>query len=278
MFDTLAQVDYYSIGRAVAMIVIGLPLLYLLSRGLGQMLVKHGSEHSSVIVRRFVLWGGMILIVLFVLTELGYDITGLVATAGIATVAIGFAAQTTLSNFISGLFLIGEKPFRIGDLIRIGDRLGIVSSIDMLSVKLRTFDNLFVRIPNEEMIKREVVNITRFPIRRMDIDVRVAYSSNLSQVENILKELALNNPYALDDPEPLILVKDFRESEIVFLWGVWFEKNDYLNLRNALLREMKERFEREGIEIPYPHLKVYAPKGGWPDSRGANVPSSSDQG
>jgi len=97
-------------------------------------------------------------------------------------------------------------------------------------------------------------------------------------VENILKELALNNPYALDDPEPLILVKDFRESEIVFLWGVWFEKNDYLNLRNALLREMKERFEREGIEIPYPHLKVYAPKGGWPDSRGANVPSSSDQG
>ncbi|MDP0500971.1 MAG: mechanosensitive ion channel family protein [Verrucomicrobiota bacterium JB022] len=263
----MASLDYFSIARAAAMVLLGFPLLMLLGRLGGQMLVRHGSEHSSIILRRFILWGGSIILILLVLTELGYDITGLVATAGIATIAIGFAAQTTLSNFISGLFLIGEKPFRIGDLIRIGERLGVVASIDMLSVKLRTLDNLFVRIPNEDMIKREVVNITRYPIRRMDIEVRVAYRSDLSKVKEILAELAKENLWALDDPEPLILIKDFRPDEILFLWGVWFEKSDYLNLRNSLLQEMKERFEREGIEIPYPHLKVYAPAEGWPDSR-----------
>lgn len=251
--------DWRPMASVIAVVLPGFALVVLLSRMLGRLLTRHGSEHSGLIVQRFVLWGGSLALALGSLSLFGFDITGLLATAGVATVAIGFAAQTTLSNFISGLFLIGEKPFRIGDLIRVGERLGVVTSIDMLSVKLRTLDNLFVRIPNEEMIKRELVNVTRFPIRRMDVNVRVAYPSDLDRVEAILRELARDNPFALEDPEPLVLVKDFAPNEIVLLWGVWFEKSDYVNLRNSLLRSLKDRLTQEGIEIPFPQLRVHAP-------------------
>jgi small-conductance mechanosensitive channel len=190
--------------------------------------------------------------------ELDFDLTGLLATAGIASVAIGFAAQTSLSNLISGLFLIGEKPFKIGDLIRVDGVLGVVDSIDLLSIKLRTLDNLFVRIPNENVIKAPVTNVTRYPIRRMDIDIGVAYKERAGRVLEILAEVARANRFALNEPEPLILFQDFGDSALKFRFGVWFEKSNYLLLRNSLLQDIQERFNTEGIEIPFPQITLHA--------------------
>jgi small-conductance mechanosensitive channel len=118
---------------------------------------------------------------------------------------------------------------------------------------LRTFDNRFVRIPNESLIKGTFINITRFPIRRMDIDIRVAYKEDVDHVVRVLTEIADQNPYALDEPAPLILFNGFGDSALEFLLGVWFEKTDTLTLRNSIMKEIKSRFDREGIEIPFPH-------------------------
>jgi len=103
----------------------------------------------------------------------------LLGAAGILTVAPGFASQTSASNLVSGLFMIAEHPFGVGDTIRLGSIAGEVPSIDLLSVNLRTPDNLYVRIPNETMIKSEITNLTRFPIRRLDLEIGVAYKENL---------------------------------------------------------------------------------------------------
>ena len=137
--------------------------------------------------------------------ELGFSLAVIMGAAGVLTVALGFASQTTASNLISGLFLIGERSFEIGDLIRVGTTTGEVLSIDALSVKLRTFDNLFVRIPNESLIKSEVTTLTRFPIRRLDLLLGVAYKEDIGRVQKVLTEVADRNPLCLDEPPPLFI-------------------------------------------------------------------------
>jgi small-conductance mechanosensitive channel len=244
--------------RVAVFVIGGLLLLYAVSFAVARVLRDVQSTHFALLMRKLIFYLGSVIIIISVLLELGFDLTGLLATAGIATLAIGFAAQTSLSNLISGLFLIGEKPFRIGDLVRVSEVLGVVESIDLLSIKIRTLDNLFVRIPNESMIKNPVTNITRYPIRRMDLDIGVAYKEDVGRIMEILKELAAANPFVLDDPQPLILFNDFGESALKFRFGLWFEKSNFLKLRNSIMREIKERFDREGIEIPFPHITLYS--------------------
>lgn len=244
--------------RIAFFVLFGLIALNVLAYAAARLPSSRQSPHIAQILRKLILYGGALLIFITVLLEMGFDLTGVLATAGVATVAIGFAAQTSLSNLISGLFLIGEKPFQIGDLVRVGGTFGVVDSIDLLSIKIRTLDNLFVRIPNESMLKEPVTTITRYPVRRMDLEIGVAYKEDVRRVMEVLRELAASNPYALDDPEPLILFDRFGDSALQFRFGVWFEKSNYLALRNSLLTELKERFDEEGIEIPFPHVTLYS--------------------
>jgi small-conductance mechanosensitive channel len=130
--------------------------------------------------------------------------------------------------------------------------------VDLLSVKIRTFDNQYVRIPNEKLIKTEVVNVTKFPIRRLDINLSIAYREDIGRVKELLLQIAQKNPYCLDNPEPLFVIKEFGDHGIELLLGVWFVKTDYLVAKNTMMQEIKERFDREAIEIPFPHVSLYA--------------------
>lgn len=238
-------------------LLIGLPLLFLGSRAAGRLLTKHVSAHAGAVLSKGIFYAGVVILLLTSLRELGFELTAILGAAGVLGVAIGFASQTSLSNIISGLFLIWEKPFLIGDAIKVDQTVGMVHSIDLLSIKLRTFDNRFIRIPHESLIKNEVINITRFPIRRLDIQVGVAYKEDVQKVIRVLKEVADKNPHCLDEPEPIIIFQDFGDSSLNFLFGVWFAKADFLVLRNSIMAEIKERFDAEGIEIPFPHRTLY---------------------
>lgn len=239
------------------LVAIGIPLSFVLGRMLRQALGKRTSPHVAILVGRFISYSFLIVIVLTVLREFGIRLTPLLGAAGVAGIAIGFAAQTSLSNLISGVFLIMEKPFAVGDLIRSDQYVGLVHSIDLLSVKLRTFDNTLIRIPNETLIKNPVTNITAFPIRRMDINIGVAYKEDIPRVMKVLREVADATPECLDEPEPFILFKGFGDSALEFLLGLWFAKADYVAVRNAVLPAIKTRFDEEGIEIPFPHRTLY---------------------
>lgn len=237
---------------------IGWPVIRMISGIVRKSLNKHASPQASMLGYRLVLYVGTILLVLTALDQFGVPLSTILGAAGIAGVAIGFAAQTSLSNLISGIFLIWEKPFAVEDVIKTGDTVGLVVAIDLLSTKIRTFDNTLVRIPNELLIKTQFTNITKFSIRRFDINLGVAYKEDIGKVMKILREVADANPNCLDEPEPLIVFKGFGDSALEFLFGVWFAKADFLLLRNTIQREIKERFDREGIEIPFPHRTLYA--------------------
>ena len=243
---------------ALGILCVGLAIVFLAGLLLKRALKPRLSPHHLLLAQKTILYVGIVLVVCTVLIHLNVNLTAVLGAAGIVTVAIGFAAQTSLSNLISGLFLLSERPFEVGDLIVVGNTRGIVLSIDLLSVELRTHDNLFVRMPNETLIKAEVTTVTRFPIRRMDINVGVAYKENVGQVIQVLKEIADANPNSLTEPAPLILFKDFGASSLDFLVGIWFEKTKFLDLKNSIMKEIKERFDQEGIEIAFSHLTVYA--------------------
>lgn len=237
---------------------VGLPLLRFAGFVIRKALKKKISDQAVMLFSKGVVYIGSGIIILMTLQEVGFHLSTLLGAAGIAGVAIGFAAQTSLSNLISGLFLIWEQPFKVGDVLHVGEDHGTVHSIDLLSVQLRTFNNQLIRIPNEVLIKTSFTNVTRFPIRRMEIPIGVAYKEDVSKVIAILKEVADRNPYCLDEPPPLIIFKGFGDSALEFMFGPWFAKADYVNLRNSLLTEVKNRFDAEGIEIPFPHRTLYA--------------------
>jgi small-conductance mechanosensitive channel len=243
--------------RAAVIIVIGFILLFILNRYLKIWLKKRLSPQAQLILYKVINYGGFIIITLSVLREFDIRMTAIFGAAGIAAVAIGFAAQNSLSNVISGLFLLWEKPFKIGDLVKTEGQLGIIYSMDLLSVNLRTFDNLLIRIPNEKIMKATFINITRFPIRRLDLKINIAYKDDVEKTFEVLKDIAKRNPYCLDEPEPILIFQGFMDSAQEILFGVWFEKSDYVVLRNSILKEVKKRFDEEGIEIPFPHRTIY---------------------
>jgi len=244
--------------RALLILIVAWPSVALLARLTRRTLKKHASAQAAMLGYQSVYYGGCVILVLTVLTELGFKVSTILGAAGIAGVAIGFAAQTSLSNLISGIFLIWEKPFQVDDVIKTSNgTMGAVMEIDLLSTKIRTFDNTQVRIPNEALIKSEVTTITRFSIRRMDIPIGVAYKEDVERVMRVLREVANANPFCLDEPEPFILFKGFGDSSLDFMMGLWFAKTDYVALRNSILPELFNRFREENIEIPFPHITLY---------------------
>jgi len=242
----------------ILVFVVGIIVTRVVSALIGRISKKYITRQYSMLIRKAVYYSCAVIVLIIILQLLGVKVGALLGAAGIAGIAIGFASQTSMSNLISGLFLISEKPFEVGDVIRVDKTFGVVQSIDLLSVKINTFDNLFIRIPNEKLINTEITNITRYPIRRMDIKLKVAYKSSISKVKDALQNVAANNPLCLDEPEPLILFTDFGESGMEFLFGLWFYKTDYLAMKNSVMQDIKEKFDGEGIEIPFPHLSLYA--------------------
>jgi len=239
--------------RIVFILIIGSVSIHLISYLIKRSLHKQLSRQSMMLVIRTIIYTGYTGLVLIVVRELEYDLTALFGAAGVVGIVIGVASQTSIGNIISGLFLVGEKSFELGDVVKVGDKTGTVYSIDLLSIKIRTYDNLLIRIPNQTVISSELTNITKFPIRRLDFQVGVAYKEDLAKVKKLLEDVARNNPLCLEEPEPIIIFQAFGSSSIDITFGVWFEKANFLAVKNSVFQEIKETFDHEGIEIPFPN-------------------------
>jgi len=251
------QENLYLMLRVGVYVLIGFIILRIIIFFIKRALRKRVSSQSMMLMSKAVNYIGLLIIFLVVLKTLGLSLTAVLGAAGVIGIAVGIASQTSISNIISGLFLVSEKPFEVGDVIKVGDKTGIIESVDLMSVKIRTFDNLFIRIPNETIIKTEVTNITRYPIRRMDFNISVAYKENLKTVHELLIDIADKNPDCLEEPAPLILFTDFGDSGISILFGIWFEKTNYIKVKNTVFTEIHQRFKEEDIEIPFPHVSLY---------------------
>ena len=260
MMDWLGNLSWATVlplARAAVLVLLGLLLSSLASRLVVRFLRQRLSAHVLQLIRRITFYAILALFIASALRELGFNLAVLMGAAGVLGVAIGFASQTTASNLISGLFLIGERSFEVGEIIKVGQTTGEVLSIDALSVKLRTMDNLYVRIPNETLIKSEVTTLNRFPIRRFDLTVGVAYKEDLDRVRDVLMNAAEANVHCLDEPAPLFIFTGFGDSSLDIQFSVWARRENFLTLRNTISADIKRAFDEAGIEIPFPHRTIY---------------------
>ncbi len=250
--------DPFVLLRAAAWVFLGTPLVLALSRWVRGVVASRYSPQQGLVAGKLVLYPGLLLVLVTTLNELQFSLTPLLGAAGIVGIAVGFASQTSVSNVISGFFLIAEKSFEVDDVIQVGNTTGRILSIDTLSVKLRTFDNRYIRIPNETLVKSEVVNITRFPIRRLDLNVGVAYKEDIPRVRKLLLEVARDNPRSLMEPEPVVFFDGYGDSSLDLRLTVWATRENFFALKTSMLERIKARFDAEGVEIPFPHLSLYA--------------------
>lgn len=258
IWGQLLAYNWMGLLQALLILVIGLIGARIAGRAAARAVQGRMGMHEATLIRRLVFYLIAALVFATALHQLGFRLGVLLGAASILTVAIGFASQTSASNLISGLFLLAERPFQLGDMIKVGDATGEVIAIDLISVKLRTFDNLYVRIPNESLVKSQVTNFSRFPIRRFDLQVGVAYKEDVERVRKVLEQVAERNPLCLDDPKPLIMFQGFGDSSINLQLSVWGRRETFFDLRSNVPLEVKKAFDEQGIEIPFPHVSLYA--------------------
>ncbi len=244
--------------RAAIVLIIGFTIGRILSALVGGLIGRKGTPQHAVLTRHVVFYGIALLAISTALHQVGLHMGVLLGAAGVLSVAIGFASQASASNLVSGLFLIAEKPFVIGDVIQVDGQKGEILSIDLLSVKLRTFDNLSVRVPNEKLIQSVVTNLSRFPIRRVDIPIGVAYKEDMDRVRDILMETARVHPLSLEEPNPLFIYKGYGDSSLDIQFSIWTRRENYLTLVNEMRINIKKAFDEAGVEIPFPHRSLYA--------------------
>lgn len=244
---------------SILLLAIGIPAVLLLSRWTRNWVTHKSTEQRGLVIGRLITYAGLLTLTVAVLVQLGFRLTPFLGAAGILGIALGFASQTSVSNLISGFFIMGEQSFVVGDVIEVGSHTGIVLSIDMLSVKLRTFDNKLVRIPNETLIKSEVVTTTRFPIRRIDIHLRIGYDEDVDRIRDLLREIARSTPGVLTEPDPLFVFRGFAESAMEVQLGAWTVRQRWLEVKNALHIAIKRGFDEAGVAFPFPQRTVHRP-------------------
>jgi small-conductance mechanosensitive channel len=253
----LTLLDLGTLVRVALWLFVGLPMILGVSRFVRSWVTDKSNAQRGLVIGKLIWYLGMAGVLVTVMNELGFSLAPLLGAAGVLGIALGFASQTSVSNVISGLFLMGEQPFVVDDIIQIGTTQGVVLSIDMMSVKLRTFDNRFVRIPNESIIKSEVVNLTRFPVRRADIMIGVAYKEDLARVRDVLMELAREHPLCLMEPEPRLIFEGYGDSSLNYRFALWSTRENWLAFRTSIQEAIKATLDAEGIEIPFPHRTLY---------------------
>lgn len=251
LWSGLDFVRMFQVVLLLAVLALGLRLLLALALKLA---ASRASEQTLMLLKKAFGWTTLVILTMVFFSTLGFDLSAILGAAGIAGIAVGFAAQTSISNVISGLFLLSEKPFAVGDIISTSEVNGVVLSIDTLSVKIRTFDNTFVRIPNESLIKSKVVNVTRFPIRRLDLMLTIPYREDLARVLYLIKDVVAANKYALANPELFLMVKRLAPAGTEVSLGVWFERSDMTDLKNTLVIELLECFRNEKVSLPEPWM------------------------
>jgi small-conductance mechanosensitive channel len=194
---------------------------------------------------------------LTVLPILGVDPSGLLVAGGILAIVLAFASQSIVGNLVSGVFLMVERPIKIGDSVHIEGVTGYVEDIHLISTTLRTLDGIFVRIPNEKVFTANIINYLANPARRFKYEVGIRYSDDADKAIDIITKLIEDEPLALVNPAPLVFVKELGDNSVNISVRVWSPSTEWWSLCTILLWKIKKGLEAQGIEIPFPQQTLW---------------------
>jgi small-conductance mechanosensitive channel len=242
--------------KVLLAIMLGYLLGKFAGRGIERALSTRLDAHQVMVFKRFAFYSILILASLTGLNEAGVNLNVLVGAAGVASVAIGFASQTTMSNLVSGIFILLERPFLIGDTIKVGNTIGEVSLMGLFSTILKTPENMMVRIPNEILMKSEITNVTRYPIRRLELFIGVSYAVDMADLRRIILGCVSDLEFIRKTPPAEVNFKAFSESAIQVVVGFWVERERATEAFTLLAEALKRTLDAAKIEIPAPQRGI----------------------
>lgn len=205
-------------------------------------------------------WAILIIGFVMVLQRLGVQTTSIIAVLGAASLAVGLALQGTLSNVAAGVMLLVLRPYRIGDTLEMQGQIGKVMRLDLFQTEIATADNRKVVVPNSKALSDVVVNRNGYKNRRVDLEFDVHYDSDLDQVFEVMRQTAAADARVLQDPPIWTGLLALKDSSMLVRLHAWVPAGDWWEAKAALMKAVKEAFDREAIEIPYPHQVEILPK------------------
>lgn len=243
----------------VLIIIVGLKLISMLVKFLDGVMDKAKVEQGlASFLCSLVKYALYFILIMVVLSQFGVTTSSVVAVLGSAGLTLGLALQGSLSNFAGGVLILLLKPFVVGDyIIENGDNMeGKVDEITIFYTKLLTPDNKAILIPNGSLSNSSIINVTAMDKRRIDIEVGVAYDSDLAKVKRILTEIIINDESILKDEEFDVFVSLLGDSSITMGVRLWVKNDDYWMAKWRITENIKLEFDKAGINIPFPQLEV----------------------
>lgn len=243
----------FFVGRWVAKLVRSL---------IAKVMTKKGVAPAvNSFVCSFAYIGLLTFVVIAALAQVGIQTTSLIAILGAASLAIGLALQGSLANFAAGVLLIIFHPFKVGDYIECGGTAGAVEEIQIFTTLLKSPDNKKIIVPNAKVLGDTITNYSSKETRRVDLVVGVSYTANLQKVEKVLQDVLSKDERVLGDPPPTIAVSELADSSVNFVVRPWVKTGDYWNVYFGLTKNIKLRFDAEGISIPFPQRDIHLYQG-----------------
>ena len=209
------------------------------------------------IINKVVYYTIVIIAVLLALPALGIHPSNLLVAGGVVGIVIGFASQSIVGNLISGIFLMFERPIKIGDQLRVDDISGFVEDIHIVSTIVRTYSGLYVRIPNEKVFTGIITNYVANIARRFEYVVGIRYSDDADLAIEIIEDLIDEQPFALKNPSPQVFVDNLGDNSVNLHVRIWAPTTEWFGLKMETLWEIKKTLEENGIEIPFPQRVVW---------------------
>jgi small-conductance mechanosensitive channel len=248
--------NYANLVQAGLLLIAGYFFAHAVKKAIQKLLIHFTTIKHKQLIQRIVFYGIFTLFLLSALKQLGFNLEVLLGAAGIFSVAIGFASPTSASNFISGLFLIAERVISEGDTILVDGVTGEVISVDLLSTKLKTADNTFIRIPNETLIKFKMTNFSGFEERRLDLPIMFSYEQKIAPIESLWSSLIENHPLCLKHPIPEFKVESIEQNKILLLLSVWVKAKDHATLKSELQEKLLLLFTENHLQPYVEFIKV----------------------
>jgi small conductance mechanosensitive channel len=246
--------------------IIGAIIILIVGRiaaGIGRKIIEKLMNRSKVdpsvisFCSSLVYFGILAFAVLAALAKFGIQTASFVAVIGAAGLAVGLALQGSLSNFAAGVLILILQPFKTGHYIEAAGVAGTVMDIQMFTTTLATPDNIKILVPNGKIFNDVIKNISGYDTRRIDLVIGIGYGSNIEKAWQILEDIVKSDDRVLKDPAYTIAVSELADSSVNFVVRPWVKSSDYWATRFDMLKTVKEAFDANGIEIPFPQITVH---------------------
>jgi small-conductance mechanosensitive channel len=251
------QLDLLSIGRALILLLASFALAFMLRRRIFDVMSKRVSRDLASLISKSVAYSIVALGVMAALAQVGVNISVFLLAGGIAGIILGIASQTVASNFLAGLFLYLERPFKEGDPVSIDGVGGVIHDISIMSSRVRRWDGVVVRIPNEAVFRSRIEVYNKSLARRVEYRVPIAYWSDVDRAIKVVVEALEREPLVLAEPGPEAFVDTLGDRGPELVVRFWAPSSYWFTAKMRGLAVVKEALEREGIEIPLPSRKVF---------------------